>query len=628
MARPLPRPGTAPATAATDTGAWMDAPVSSRSRFGDDLWLLDVFVAGRPPSQKRLGWDLPLPEAACITGAQHVGLVRAAKQFLWSMAVPSPGGRRRWSPSTLRSSGQMLQVMVGWMAMEGVASFRAVTPQTIDRLVGWLRARPGRKGGLCPATVGNYLKLVRFMFLQRAKLDDAPAIDPLPGSTPHEVAGVSAADLGSIPFIPDAVAVDLLSKALSWVELHSAGIIAAAEVRGGAWDVVLARGLTPLSRGEFVSRAVRRAAATGPDGLPIGGRRALQKCVRHLSTACFVVIAGFVGMRVSEILSMQAGAVERHPIGETGAEQAYVAARLFKGSDEPLGRPELWAVPEPVIRAVECMERLSALWRGDADGTDLFVAITGAGGYASDTCITNCAVAVRLRAFAQHVGVPLHEGEVWHLSPHQFRKTFARFVGRGDRSGLLALAAHFKHVSVAMTSRGYVGTDHELHELIDDEARAETAVALDRLLSSDALGGLMGERIVGRNHAFRGRAGEQVRRDYIRFLLEETDLRVRGCDYGWCVFQAETAKCGGETAPNETRRSASVCAGCTNFCADDPHRPFWQDRRGRNEELFHQSAGYPLVQAVAAEAMEECDLVLRGIEGGQGGGGAGQGAPG
>jgi hypothetical protein len=95
----------------------------------------------------------------------------------------------------------------------------------------------------------------------------------------------------------------------------------------------------------------------------------------HLSTACFVVIAGFVGMRVSEILSMQAGAVEHHPIGETGVDRAYIAARLFKGSDEPMGRPERWVAPEPVVRAVECLEALSAVLREDADGADLFVAI-------------------------------------------------------------------------------------------------------------------------------------------------------------------------------------------------------------------------------------------------------------
>jgi hypothetical protein len=332
-------------------------------------------------------------------------------------------------------------------------------------------------------------------------------------------------------------------------------------------------------------------------------------------------------MRISEILSMQAGAVERHPVGKTGADQAYVAARLFKGSDEPTGRPELWLAPEPVERAVECLEWLSALWREDADGTDLFVPITGVGPHASDTSVTTAAITLRLRTFARYVGVPLHEGKVWPLSPHQFRKTFARFVARGDRSNLLALAMHFKHVSVAMTSRGYVGTDFELHELIDEEAQAETAVALDRILSSGRLGGRMGERIVARNHAYRGRAGEQVRRDYIRFVLAETDLRVRSCDYGWCVFQSETAKCGGEVMPDEARRAPPVCADCTNFAVDDRHVPYWKDRRRRNEQLFEQAAGYPLVQAVAAEAVEDCNRVLRGIEGRRGGGGGEQGAP-
>ena len=72
----------------------------------------------------------------------------------------------------------------------------------------------------------------------------------------------------------------------------------------------------------------------------------------------------------------------------------------------------------------------------------------------------------------------------------------------------------------------------------------------------------MGERIVARNATFRGRAGDQLRRDYVAFVLAETDLRIHGCDYGWCVFQAELARCGGETTPNEAIRSPSVCVGC------------------------------------------------------------------
>ena len=616
----------APRLPAANAHAWIGAPVSSRSRFGDNVWHLDIFVPGRSPSQKRLNWDLTLPESARITGAQHAGLLRAAKQHLWSMALHPPNGRKRWSPSTLHGCGWALQVIVGWMALDGVASFRDVTPEAVERLMGWLRTRPGKggKSSASPATVGLYLGIINTMFLQRAKLGDAPAVHPLRGETPPEAAGVSATTAGSIPYIPDAVAVDLLSKALTWVEDHSVDIIAAVEVRGRAAAKALARGASRDAAGHIGARVLRHAAMVGPDGRPFTRGRTLQRGVTHLSTACFVVIAGFVGMRVSEILSMQAGAVEHHPLGETGVDQAYIAARLFKGSDEPMGRPERWVAPEPVVRAVECLEALSAVLGEDTDGTDLFMAIHKLP--SSTGAVTTSAITRRLQTFARNVGVSLHEGRVWPLSPHQFRKTFARFVARGDRSNLLALAAHFKHISVAMTSRGYVGTDFELHELVDEEARAETAVALDRFLSSDWLGGRMGDHIVARNHAFRGRAGEQVRRDYIRFVLTETDLRVRGCDYGWCVFQAETARCGGERAPNEARRGPSVCAGCSNFTVDDRHVPYWQDRRRRNQELMDQAKG-PLVRAVPAEAVEECDLVLRGIEGRRGGGGGEQDAP-
>ncbi len=101
-------------------------------------------------------------------------------------------------------------------------------------------------------------------------------------------------------------------------------------------------------------------------------------------------------------------------------------------------------------------------------------------------------------------------------------------------------------------------------------------------------------------------------------MLAETDLRIRGCDYGWCVFQAETALCGGEVAPNEARRGPSVCADCSNFAVDDRHVPYWQDRRRRNQALIDQAAG-PLVRAVLDEAVEECDQVLRSIEEGRDG---------
>jgi len=331
----------------------------------------------------------------------------------------------------------------------------------------------------------------------------------------------------------------------------------------------------------------------------------MRRLVAHLMDACFIVIAGFVGMRVSEILSMEAGCIEMKSVGETGVAQAYVEGRMFKTVDDSRGRLERWLAPEPVVRAVELLERLSLPMRKASNRRDLFLVKNPHGAIVS---VTGDDIGVRIRQFAAYVGVPHHDGKPWPFSPHQFRKTFARFVARRDRSQLLALSDHFKHASIAMTAKGYVGNDFDLKELIDHESQAETARALDRFLTSDRLVGRMGERIVAENAAFRGRAGEQVRRDYIAFLLAETDLRIHACDYGWCVFQAETARCGGGAAPSEAERSPSTCLGCANFVVDERHRDYWRARRKRNEALLDKASAP--TRAVLDQAIGECNRVL------------------
>jgi hypothetical protein len=159
-----------------------------------------------------------------------------------------------------------------------------------------------------------------------------------------------------------------------------------------------------------------------------------------------------------------------------------------------------------------------------------------------------------------------------------------------------------------MTAKHYVGSDFELRELIDEQGRADTATALEEMLTSDGLAGRLGERIMARGITFRGRAGARVRKDYIKFVMEETDLRVHACDYGWCVFQPETARCQGQLAPNDASRSPAVCLSCANMVVDERHVPFWRDRRSRNAALL--PAASLLTRTVLLEAIEQCDSVL------------------
>jgi integrase len=502
------------------------------------------------------------------------------------------------------------------MISDGLASFEAFDAPAGRRLTGWLRTRPGKASGrtLKPATVGSYLAIIVNMYRQRTKLSDSPRTDPFPGQAAFEVAGLTSATKGTIPFIPDAVAVDLLAKALVWAESYSANIIEASELHR---RIVLAARQQGLGRSvilRLIKEGMQGADIAGPNGQPLVHPRSIRRHALYLADACFILIAGFVGMRVSEILSMQVGAIEYRPIGDAGINQAYVTARLFKTADHPYGRSEIWVVPAPVACAVKCLEALSAPLREASGRQELFL-VKGGPQHAQITPLTGFHITERINHFADFVGVPHHNGARWSLSPHQFRKTFARFVAKRDRSQLLALADHFKHVSIAMTSRGYVGTDFGLHELVNHEGQVETALALDDLLRSDSLGGRMGQRIVARNAIYRGRAGAEVRRDYVAFVLAETDLQIHACDYGWCVFQGETAACGGETAPNEVHRSPSACVACPNFAATDKHAGYWRDRRERNLALWPGAS--TLARATLSKAVEECDRVLAHLSKGQ-----------
>jgi len=588
--------------------SWEDARLSPWSRFGDDEWRLDIRTAGRRADQKRFSWALAMPEHTRIGNSDHVQLVRAAKHFLWSMHYHPPSGRKRSSPASIHHKAMLLRALLEWMACEGHSRFAGIDPASVEQLCKWLRCRPARAGGdkgnISTATITNYLLVIKDLYRQREKLNDAPLVDPLPLETTYEAAGHTRATKGVIPFIPEDVAVAILSEALRWVEEHGDTIVAAETIRREARAQGLRRGKRQAS--DHVRAALRLASLAGPSGERLDGAYAVRHAAVHLVEACYILIAGFVGMRSSEILSMKTGAIEHHPIGGTGVNQAYVVSRLFKTVDDLDGRRERWVAPAPVVRAVELLEQLSAPLREASGRDDLFLVKNTQ--YGQIVPVTHMHIAWRINDFARHVGIPDHDGKPWRFSTHQFRKTFARFIARRDRTQLLGLAEHFKHASVAMTARGYVGSDFDLHGLIDHEARAETAAALDRLLAAKRLGGKMGERIVAGNARFRGRAGEQVRRDYVAFILKETDLRIHACDYGWCVFQQETSRCGGELQPNEAGRAPAVCLSCANMVIEAKHGAYWRDRRRRNAALLPEAN--PMTAAVLNEAIGQCERVL------------------
>ena len=165
-----------------------------------------------------------------------------------------------------------------------------------------------------------------------------------------------------------------------------------------------------------------------------------------------------------------------------------------------------------------------------------------------------------------------------------------------------------------MTDAAYVGVDFHLADLIDAEVLAETRDALEDVLTATRLGGKAGHAIASHGR-FRGRLREGDTREYVDFILRESDMRLGVCDWGYCVYRRETSAClGGEKGPNPVLRTQSACSTCANFAVTAKHRPIWAARRERNLALLSHRDLDDESRALATARIEECDRILEDLD--------------
>lgn len=161
-----------------------------------------------------------------------------------------------------------------------------------------------------------------------------------------------------------------------------------------------------------------------------------------------------------------------------------------------------------------------------------------------------------------------------------------------------------------MTDSAYVGTDFDLGELVDAQTLEETRAALEELLTAANLGGRAGRMLSARSR-FRGRTRDGDLASYVDFLIEESGMRLGICDWGYCVYRAESAACmGDEHGPNPVWRTESVCMSCANFAVTERHRPVWQERLDRNLAILADPRLDDASRSLASTRITECERIL------------------
>ncbi|MDE1918583.1 MAG: integrase [Sphingomonadales bacterium] len=598
--------------------------ISPRSRWHDEVWRIDISRPGVTDALRTINWRFKLHDGSRFSDPQWADLRETARRFLWSLRTDPPDGKRRLSLSTLISVFSQIRVLTRWMIGEGYTRFAQFDANVAADFLAMTEGRKGRNAPrLTVGTRAGYLVTIGRLYAQREKLPD-----PVPEDIGHFLDEYRPRNRRidragrAIPFTPDAVATALINGALRLIGMPADDVLALRDFAAKAFNHRATRRPSDAQERAARLRVETFAFATLPgEATPwhgaVGTLKDVNALIGRIYDACYVVIGWLVGARVSEILGLEAGCIERHRSAD-GADITYLHGRIYKTATGSGGKPHRWVAPDPVIRAIDVLERLSEPARQIAGSTKLWLMTRDLTLLSRSVSIPHCNMLGRHLngPFQDLVELPLHCGKRWHLTTHQGRKTFARFIGKRDRTGLYALQQHLGHISRIMTDSAYVGTDFELAELIGEETMNETRAALEDLLTANALSGQAGRMIAARSR-FRGRTRGGDLKEYVDFILRDTGMVLGVCDWGYCLYRREHSACrGDEHGPNGAWRTQSICAHCANFAVSKKHQPVWEERRRRNASLLTRSDLDPESRKLAQQRIAECDTVLAGLDDG------------
>lgn len=594
------------------------------SAWHDPIWIFKPTNVLEEATPVRLHWNFTVPEGGHFTDERFAPLLESSRQLIALIRSRSLSTGRPQRASTVTGYFYYLRQFLCWMHQAGFTRFADLDVAALLQYQRSLTQRPGiARDTLAPTTVQKHLYLFTYLYRFHHHLGDGLPFDPFPGRSHGGVAGVRDAEIRRWPHTPDAVAVELVQRAIDLVTRGADDILHARQVYATAMATASQCGYGLNACTNAATRALQEAAARQPESAWTPRTVAdLAHRIDMLYAACFVVISYLVGPRASEILQLQAGCVQTRGNAHDNDAITVIVGAIFKAQAEYHGRPHEWVAPPPAIQAIAVLEALSAGHRAQVGRNALWLRrhqFAGATEW-QPVCpgrleiVSTLRMRLLLSRFAAWLGLPHHQGRSWRLSTHQGRKTFARFAALRDGSALLALAQHLGHRERAVTDYGYAGTDYRLNQEIAAEILEQSVAAWEHMLAAPGLGGRAGAEITAKRPRFRGARLKQDIKSYAR-LLVDAGLVLGVCDWGFCVYREEHSAClGNALGPNPARREPSTCAHCKNFAVSAPHRPYWTEQIRRHEALLNEPALPLQTLRIVRTRLDEARALLRAID--------------
>ncbi|MFE9501289.1 integrase [Streptomyces anthocyanicus] len=337
--------------------------------------------------------------------------------------------------------------------------------------------------------------------------------------------------------------------------------------------------------------------------------------MRHLGTACFIVLTYLTGMRPGEVLGLRSGCCpDPDEDGQRHVIHGYVYKTAVDEDGNHLSTGELrdvpWVAIAPVVSAIRVLERIVPA------GELLFGSqFHQFGGFGQRTKVALRAETLRERVehFVNWASKLAHDLDRPHEAippdPHgaigtaRFRRTLAWHIARRP-GGLIALAIQYGHMRTAV-SAGYASRSREgIHDLLDIETARATAGTLATLAADRAAGGGISGPAARRAILAASQApafeGVVFTARQARKLLTNPTLAVHDNPNAFltCVYNPDKALCR-LRASQETPSLERCVSTCANIARTDQHAA---ELTLKAEQLDKQATG-ELVPGPLAERL-------------------------
>lgn len=349
----------------------------------------------------------------------------------------------------------------------------------------------------------------------------------------------------------------------------------------------------------------------------------ISQLMRHLSAACFIVLAYLTGMRPGEVMALESGCCPK----PASPGRHLIKGRVFKGVLDQDGnhhsagqvREVPWVAIAPVVSAIRVLERI-------APHGLLFDAAAHAiprGRTSTGRALTSEAMRSRIEDFVTWAGdLAVRMGrphEAVPDDPHgaigmaRFRRSLAWHIARRP-GGLVALAVQYGHLRTAV-SAGYAARGRDgIHELLDIEtarATADTLTTLHEDLAAGAgISGPAARRAIHASAQAPSFAGSVRTHRQALDILGNPALTVYDNPHAFlmCVYNRDRALCQ-QIDTADAPRLDRCRPACANIARTDRHA----DDLVQHMQALENQAASEAVPGPLADRLAQRAAHLRGL---------------